>query len=180
MLRGASFRVRPYNSALRAHMPEALDLSKYDDVIALINRTANEVNRARVAFNKAKLTGKHVQNLARAQTNATWLMAYYTDGAGYGLLDDEVMEILWDCGELASKMLEKIMATGTVDLEPVRIAPGRYRLTRKLTDANPVIETSIDCTNPAYGYLKLNEWEDKCRAALAENAARQAQKSKAA
>jgi hypothetical protein len=160
-------------------MPYSLGPDESDDVIALINRTADDVNAAMEAFDDAELTEAHVEALARAQHNAVWLMAYYTDGLGFGVLDEETIDILWDYSELACDLMERIMANSSIDLTPKRLEPGRYLLTRRLTDTQPMIETSVKCTNPAVGLLQLDAWEQKCRASLAENAIRRAQKAKA-
>lgn len=46
--------------------------------------------------------------------------------------------------------------------------PRHYRLTRRL-DLKPMVEHGIECHNPAYGMLKLDEWEAQLRNSIALN-----------
>ena len=46
------------------------------------------------------------------------------------------------------------------------IAPGLYRVTRKAEIEGRPRSRSIDCANPAFGYARLDEWED-CERTLA-------------
>ena len=46
--------------------------------------------------------------------------------------------------------------------------PRHYRLSRRL-DLKPMVEHGIECHNPAYGMLKLDEWEAQLRNSIALN-----------
>ena len=39
------------------------------------------------------------------------------------------------------------------------IAPGRYRVTRNAEIEGRPRSRSIECANPAYGFVRLDEWE---------------------
>jgi hypothetical protein len=48
------------------------------------------------------------------------------------------------------------------------VAPGRYLITRKVEIAGRRRLRRIECNNPAYGLLRLEEWEEQERRHAAE------------
>ena len=146
-----------------AAMPTALpreDRAKLDQII---RKTRTCVDDALIAHAETgKITPEHRACLRRVGDDTSSLLARFLDGSHYNAVPWRTIKLLWDYGQMAADLLEAHpMYTDAKDITE-KLKPGRYRVTRTLTDSAGVIVSvkAIECNNPAFGFVQLDAWQD--------------------
>lgn len=108
----------------------------------------------------------HIEWVIQVRDQLTKLLADFEDGGAFNLVTSgritfHTLDALRHYEQIASDLLDAVTWDGSPADKCEALAPGRYRVTRTLVppDDMPRIR-SVECANPAYGTLLLDEWED--------------------
>jgi hypothetical protein len=147
-------------------MPVTFGAEEPLSVSILIDLAADDVQVGLMAYRDERLTASQLRKLANARSTACRLLAYYTDGDGFGELPADLLKSLWNISQMASDVLEAYaMQIANAEHKCVKLRQGRYLVSRSIP-VDPAIERSIECNNPAYADKILDQWEAQVRAAF--------------
>lgn len=145
-------------------------------VSILIDLAAADVQVGLMAYRDGRLTAAQLRKLATARATASRLLAYYTDGDGWGALSADLLKSLWNIAQMASDVLEAHVMSqiASAERKMLKLRSGRYLVTRVIP-VDPPVERAIECNNPAYADNILDQWEAQMRAAFRAVAERKLQ-----
>jgi len=150
--------------------PRLVDIKRRLDTV--LEDAAKVYYRALAAAENNTWSDHHAQALTKRVLTISELLACCTDGRWYGMLGEETLEGMLDYTLESEELLMKTAAPNNECRdEQIRTSSDRWLLARRLKIDGVGYQHDIVCTNPAFGFRQLDEWENKLRASLLRVAA---------
>ncbi len=119
------------------------------------------------AYQAAAVESTHVEWVIQVRDQMVTLLAGFEDGGLYrmaasGEVEPATLTALRYYEIIANDWLDAVFSCeDCVPDQCVKLGPGWYSVIRTIESprGNPIVH-SVECANPAYGFERLDEWED--------------------
>jgi hypothetical protein len=157
-----------------APMSAQFDTTDTANLNTIVTFASKAIGDGLKAYDQCAVSEMHIRELVSAHKCLAQLVAYFTDGYGRGLIDDEYLTEIWARQETAAALLDGIeqMRLESLGLpagygDPRKVAGDRYEVRRQYVSSSGIArEKVVICTNPAFGQAQLDAWEDDLRQTL--------------